>query len=283
VLGRRGDAHVVASETCALELVDARYVREVAPGEMLIIDASGVQAIRPFPARPRRACIFEQIYFARPDSTVFGMPVYETRKTLGRLLARDQPARADVVIAVPDSGVPGAIGFAEASGLPFEVGLLRSHYVGRTFIEPTQSVRDLGVKRKLGPVRSVLEGRRVVVVDDSLVRGTTARKIVRMLRNCGASEVHLRITAPPTTGPCFYGVDTPEQEELIAHRMSVAEIQAYLGADSLGYLSLEALREAEGDGRGGFCEACFSGDYPVQPQGGRGDAQVQLFSESVRS
>jgi amidophosphoribosyltransferase len=283
VLGRKGGAHVVASETCALEFVDAEFVREVEPGEMLIIDQSGVQSIRPFPARPRKACVFEQIYFSRPDSTVFGMPVYETRKTLGRLLARDRPAQADVVIAVPDSGVPGAIGYAEASGLPFEVGLLRSHYVGRTFIEPTQAVRDLSVKRKLAPVRSVLEGKRVVVVDDSLVRGTTARKIVRMLRNSGVAEVHLRITAPPTTGPCFYGVDTPEQEELIAHRMSVAEIRSYLGADSLGYLPIDSLREAEGAGRGGFCEACFTGEYPVLPQGREGDAQVPLFGEHTGS
>jgi amidophosphoribosyltransferase len=283
VLGRRGSAHVVASESCALDLVDAEFLREVEPGEMLIIDRGGVQSIRPFPVRPRRSCVFEQIYFSRPDSTVFGLPVYDTRKTLGRLLARERPASADVVIAVPDSGVPGAIGYAEASGLPFEVGLLRSHYVGRTFIEPTQAVRDLGVKRKLAPVRSVLEGRRVVVVDDSIVRGTTARKIVRMLRNVGAAEVHLRITAPPTTGPCFYGVDTPEQDELIAHRMSVAEIRTFLGADSLGYLPIEALREAEGAGRGGFCEACFTGEYPLQPQGRQGDAQVPLFGEHTGS
>lgn len=283
VLGRRGDAHVVASETCALELVGAEFIREVEPGEILIIDHGGVQSIRPFPARSRKACVFELIYFSRPDSTVFGMPVYETRKTLGRLLARDRPAAADVVIAVPDSGVPGAIGYAEASGLPFEVGLLRSHYVGRTFIEPTQAVRDLSVKRKLAPVRSVLEGRRVVVVDDSLVRGTTARKIVRMLRNSGVAEVHLRITAPPTTGPCFYGVDTPEQEELIAHRMSVEEIRVYLGADSLGYLPVESLWEAEGEGRSTFCEACFTGEYPVQPRGREGDSQVPLFGEHTGS
>lgn len=283
VLGRRGGAHLIASETCALDLVDAEFVREVEPGEMIIIDRSGLQSIKPFPTRPRRACIFEQIYFARPDSTVFGLPVYATRRSLGRLLARDRPVAADVVIAVPDSGLPGAIGYAEASGLPFELGLLRSPRVGRTFIAPTQAHRDTGVKRKLSPVRSVVEGQRVVVVDDSLVRGTTAREIVRLLRSAGAAEVHLRITAPPTTGPCFYGVDTPEQDELIAHRLSVAEIRAYLGADSLGYLPLEALHEAEGEGRGGFCEACFTGEYPVQPLGRQGDAQVQLFGDHTGS
>ncbi len=277
VLGCRGSAWVVASETCALDLVDATFAREVDPGEMVIVDAAGVQSLRPFPEKPRRACIFEQIYFSRPDSVVFGLPVYDTRRTLGRLLAAARPADADVVIAVPDSGVPGALGYAEASGLPFQVGLLRSHSVGRTFIEPDQAVRDLGVKRKLAPVRTVLEGRRVVVVDDSLVRGTTARKIVRMLRNVGAAEVHLRITSPPTTGPCFYGVDTPRQEELIAHRMSVDEIRAYLGVDSLGYLPVEDLWRAEGASAGGFCEACFTGDYPVAPRTEPDDAQIPLF------
>jgi amidophosphoribosyltransferase len=279
VMGRRGSARVVASETCALDLVDAHFEREILPGEMVIIDRDGVQSLRPFPPRPRRACVFEHIYFSRPDSTVFGLDVYETRRHLGRLLAHEQPAQADVVIPVPDSGVPGALGYAEASGIPFQFGLLRSHSVGRTFIEPSQAVRDLAVKRKLAPVRSVLAGQRVVVVDDSLVRGTTARKIVRMLRNSGAAEVHLRITCPPTTGSCFYGVDTPEQDELIAHRLSVEEIRAFLGADSLGYLSIDGLRVAQGAERGGFCEACFTGDYPLSPRKRTDDAQIPLFEQ----
>jgi amidophosphoribosyltransferase len=278
VLGQRGDALVVASETCALDLTDARYLREVEPGEMIIVDADGMRSLRPFARRPRRACVFEHIYFARPDSVVFGMSVYETRKQLGRLLAAEQPARADMVCPVPDSGVPGALGYAEASGIPFQLGLLRSHYVGRTFIEPLQHLRDSSVKLKLAPVRSLIAGKRLVVVDDSLVRGTTSRKIVAMLRDAGAAEVHLRITAPPTTGACFYGVDTPEPAQLIAHRMGVEDIRAYLGADSLGYLSLEGLRSAEGEGRGGFCEACFSGDYPVEGPAGAGRGQLPLFA-----
>jgi amidophosphoribosyltransferase len=265
VLGRRGDAWVVCSETCALSLIGGELVREVEPGEMVIIDADGLQSLRPFPQQPRRACIFEQIYFARPDSEVFGESVYGQRVALGRLLADEHPVQADVVVPVPDSGIPGALGFSQASGIPYQLGLLRSRYVGRTFIEPSQQIRDFGVKLKLSPVRAVLEGRRVVVVDDSIVRGTTSRKIVRMLREAGAAEVHLRITAPPTTGGCYYGVDTPTREELIAHRMSAAQICEHLGADSLGYLSLEGLRTVEGSGRGGYCEACFSGDYPIAP------------------
>ncbi|MCK6505494.1 amidophosphoribosyltransferase [Myxococcota bacterium] len=277
VLGRRGEAWAVASETCALDLIGAQVVREIEPGEMVIVDRDGVQALRPFPRRPRRACIFEHIYFARPDSEVFGMSVYETRLQLGRLLAREHPVPADVVVPVPDSGVAGALGYAEHSGIPYQRGLLRSHYVGRTFIEPSQQIRDFGVKLKLAPVKSVLAGKRVVVVDDSIVRGTTSRKIVRLLREAGAAEVHLRITAPPTRGSCFYGVDTPTSDELIAHRHDVEGIRTWLGADSLGYLSLEALRKAQGRDQGRFCEACFSLDYPVDPRPEDRVQQVQLF------
>jgi amidophosphoribosyltransferase len=277
VLGKRGDAWIVASETCALDLVGATYLREVEPGEMVIIDRDGVQALRPFQPRPRRACIFEHIYFARPDSTVFGKSVYQTRLDLGRSLAIEHSVDADVVIPVPDSGVTGALGYSEQSGIPFQMGLLRSHYVGRTFIEPSQSIRNFGVRLKLSPVRSVLNGRRVIVVDDSLVRGTTSKKIVRLIRDCGAKEVHLRITAPPTTGSCFYGVDTPDRDELIAHRMTPTEICEHLKADSLGYLSLGALRRIQGEQRGGFCEACFSGDYPVLPPDVAEEIQMPLF------
>jgi amidophosphoribosyltransferase len=277
VIGRRGGAWVVASETCALDLIDGTFEREVAPGEMVIIDSDGIQSLMPFPRRPRRSCIFEHIYFARPDSQIFGKSVYGTRLKLGRLTAEEHPVEADVVIPVPDSGVAGALGYAEASGIPYQLGLIRSHYVGRTFIEPSQQIRDFGVKLKLSPVREVISGKRVIVVDDSLVRGTTTRKVVRMLRACGVKEVHLRITAPPTTGSCYYGVDTPTQDELIAHRMEVDDIRRYLGADSLGYLSLEGLRAVEGQDRGEFCEACFSGEYPVDPSAEWVHRQMPLF------
>lgn len=280
VLGRRGAAWVVCSETCALDLIGATYVREVEPGEMVIIDPrEGLQSLKPLPRRPRRACIFEHIYFARPDSTVFGRSVYETRLTLGRLLAKAHPVEADAVVPVPDSGVPAALGYAEQSGIPFQLGLLRSHYVGRTFIEPSQQIRDFGVKLKLSTVRSVLEGKRVIVVDDSVVRGTTSRKIVRLVRSAGAREVHLRISAPPTTGSCFYGIDTPTREELIAHRMDLEGIRAYLEADSVGYLPLETLREAQGEDRGRYCEACFSGEYPVEIRSEGASVQMPLFMQ----
>ena len=278
VLGRKGTAWVVCSETCALDLIGATYLREVEPGEMVIIDPrEGLQSLKPLPRRPRRACIFEHIYFARPDSTVFGRSVYETRHTLGRLLARMHPVEADAVVPVPDSGVPAALGYVVESGIPYQLGLLRSHYVGRTFIEPSQQIRDFGVKLKLSTVRSVLEGRRVIVVDDSIVRGTTSRKIVRLVRSAGAREVHLRISAPPTTGSCFYGIDTPNREELIAHRMDLEGIRSYLEADSVGYLTLDALHEAQGEDRGRYCEACFSGDYPVEVRSEGASVQMPLF------
>jgi amidophosphoribosyltransferase len=264
VLGRLRNAWVLASETTALDLIEAEFIREVEPGEMVVIDESGMHSSHPLapPARLGR-CIFEYIYFARPDSVLWGRSVFEVRKELGRQLAREQPTPgSDLVIAVPDSGVPAAIGFAQASGLPYDVGLIRSHYVGRTFIEPQQSIRHFGVKLKLAAVRDVLRGRRVVVVDDSIVRGTTSRKIVKMIKAAGALEVHLRISSPPTQWPCYYGIDTPSRQELIASSHSVEEIARYVTADSLGYLSLEGLGQAVGDrSQATFCTACFSGRY----------------------
>ncbi len=265
-LGTLNGAHVIASEPTAFDLITAEFAREVEPGEMLIIDRSGMKSIRPFEPAPARMCVFEYVYFARPDSALGGRSVYVTRRALGRTLARECRVNADVVIGVPDSGVPAAIGFAEESGIPFQMGLIRSHYVGRTFIEPQQSIRHFGVRLKLNPVREVLSGKRVVVVDDSIVRGTTSRKIVKMLRDAGAREVHLRISSPPTRWPCFYGIDTPNRRELIAASHSEEEISKYVTADSLQYLSIAGLRDAVGyprDTGAGHCEACFSGDYPV--------------------
>jgi amidophosphoribosyltransferase len=262
VLGRVKNAYVIASETTALNLIEAEYLRELEPGEMVVIDETGLKSSFPFARRPPGRCIFELVYFARPDSQVFGQSVFEVRKNLGRALAREQPAEADVVIAVPDSGVAAALGFAAESGIPFDVGLIRSHYVGRTFIEPQQSIRHFGVKLKLAPVDSSLRGKRVVVVDDSIVRGTTSRKIVKMIKSAGASEVHLRISSPPTTWPCFYGIDTPSRQELIAASHTNDEIARYVTADSLGYLSLAGLHTAANDPEGNtFCSACFSGKY----------------------
>ena len=263
VLGKIGEAWVLSSETCALDLIEAEYVREVEPGEMVVIDERGLRSLRPFDAPPRLAkCVFELIYFARPDSKLFGASVYGVRKALGRQLARENPVQADLVIPVPDSGTPAAIGYAEESKIPFGFGLVRSHYVGRTFIEPSQSIRNFGVKLKLSAVAEEIRGKRVIVVDDSLVRGTTSRKIVKLLRDAGATEVHLRISSPPTRWPCFYGIDTPDREQLIASNHSVEEIGRYVTADSLGYLSLAGLRAAAG-AKEGFCDACFSGEYPV--------------------
>lgn len=269
VLGKLGDAHVLASETGALELVEAKFVREIEPGEMVIIEKGEVRSERLYhdPGATPRACIFELVYFARPDAKVFGVDVHDSRLAMGRQLAREAPAIADLVIPVPDSGVPAALGFAGESGLPFRHGLLRSHYVGRTFIEPSQSIRHFGVKLKLAAVRSVLEGKRVVVVDDSLVRGTTSRKIVKMLRDAGATEVHVRISCPPTAWPCYYGIDTPTRGELIAATQSTDAIAGFIGADSLAYLSTEGLHRSAGDAAGPsrrFCNACFTGEYPVE-------------------
>ncbi len=264
VLGRVDGATILCSETCALDLIDAEYVRDVEPGELVVVDANGVRSFRPFPPEPHRQCVFEHVYFARPDSLVFGRNVLASRLLLGRQLARECPADADIVVPVPDSGMGAALGYSQESGLSFEWGLIRNHYVGRTFIEPKQSIRSFGVKIKLNPVRSVLEGKRVALIDDSIVRGTTSRKIVGMVREAGASEVHLRISSPPTTGPCYYGIDTPLKSELIASRLSVDEIAKYVGADSLGYLSHEGLLRAVNDVEGRrHCTACFSGRYPV--------------------
>jgi amidophosphoribosyltransferase len=263
VLGMLKNGWVLASETTALDLIEAEFLRELEAGEMVVIDETGLHASQPFPPTRLGRCIFEQVYFAKPDSVLFGSSVYEVRKEMGRQLAKEQPAPgADLVIAVPDSGVPAAIGYAQESGIPYDVGLIRSHYVGRTFIEPQQSIRHFGVKLKLSAVRQVLKGKRVVVVDDSIVRGTTSRKIVKMLKAAGALEVHLRISSPPTQWPCFYGIDTPSRHELIASSHTVEEIARYVTADSLGYITLEGLGTAVGDReRNTFCTACFSGQY----------------------
>jgi amidophosphoribosyltransferase len=264
-LGRLDDAWVVCSETCAMDLIGATYERDVAPGEILIISSEGVKSIKPFPPAPLAHCIFEHVYFARPDSYVFGRSVNEVRTELGRMLAREQPVEADVVVPVPDSGVCAAMGFHEESGVPLRMGLIRNHYVGRTFIEPSQAIRDFGVKLKLNPVRYLLHGQRVVLVDDSIVRGTTSRKIVRMVRQAGAKEVHLRISCPPTISPCFYGVDTPTRSELIASNHNVEEIRKFVEADSVGYLSLGSLRKAVADDqKHEYCYACYTGDYPTE-------------------
>src|ERR1700726_4056194 len=255
-LGRLEGAWVVASETCAFDLIDAEYLREVEPGEMVRISRSGLESIRFAPEKPHQYCIFEHVYFSRPDSVVFGRQVNQSRERLGRLLAREHPVDADIVTPVPDSGVPAAIGYAAESGIPFRMGLIRNHYIGRTFIEPEQAIRDFGVKLKLNPVRRMLEGKRVILVDDSIVRGTTSRKIVRLVREAGATEVHVRISCPPTISPCYYGVDTPRREELIAAQKPIEEIRQFLGADSLGYLSLKSLRAALGDTEGKFWTSC---------------------------
>lgn len=278
VMGRLGDAVVFASETTALDLIGGVTEREVAPGEMIIVDSDGsITSLNPFPRRTRKACIFEHIYFARPNSTVFGAPVYDSRFAFGRALARTAPVDADVVIPVPDSGTPAALGYAQESAVPFLQGLIRSHYVGRTFIEPDQQIRDFGVRLKLSPVRSVIEGKRLVVVDDSIVRGTTSKKIVRLLRNAGAAEVHLRISSPPIVASCFYGVDTPTREELIAHRLTVEETRSYIGADSLAYLDRDVMLGCVGSPAETWCDACFSGDYPVPPEDTDQTFQLPLF------
>jgi amidophosphoribosyltransferase len=262
-LGRLGEAYIVCSETCALDLIDATWVRDIEPGEVFIVGPEGEKSIRPFPPAPKAHCVFEHVYFARPDSYVFGKSVDQVRTELGRRLAAEHPADADVVVPVPDSGVCAATGFAEASGLPLQMGLIRNHYVGRTFIEPHQSIRHFGVRVKLNPVKSILQGRKVVLVDDSIVRGTTSRKIVKMVRAAGASEVHVRISCPPTVSPCFYGVDTPRRSELIGSTHSIDEIRRYIGADSLGYLSLDGLLSAVGSARSSYCTSCYTGEYPV--------------------
>jgi len=263
-LGRLGDAVVICSETCAMDLIGVTYERDVEPGEVLIVSADGIKSIKPFAPAPIAQCIFEHVYFARPDSIVFGRSVNEVRTDLGRVLAREQPVDADVIVPVPDSGVCAAMGFAEESGIPLRMGLIRNHYVGRTFIQPQSSIRHFGVKVKLNPVRSILDGRRVVLVDDSIVRGTTSRKIVGMVRAAGAKEVHVRISCPPTISPCYYGVDTPSREELIAATHTLDEIRDFLEADSVAYLSLEGLLSTVQSEQSSYCRSCYTGQYPVE-------------------
>jgi amidophosphoribosyltransferase len=278
VLGRKQDAVVIASETCALDLIGAEMVREVEPGEILVVDDRGLRGFKAFSA-PKKHCIFELIYFARPDSIVFSKNVYQVRKELGRQLALEHPADADMVVPIPDSGVPVAIGYAQEAGIPFEMALVRNHYVGRTFIEPEEHIRHFGVKVKLNPVKDFLSGKRLILVDDSIVRGTTSKKILTLLRQAGAREIHQRIGSPPTIGPCHYGIDTPTREELIAASSGIEPIREYIGADTLGYLSTERMLCAVNARNDEFCLACFTDEYPVEIPRERPVAQLTLFQE----
>jgi len=269
VLGELDGSYVLASETCAFDLIGATYLRDVEPGEMVLIDKHGIQSLRPLDNPSPKFCVFEYVYFARPDSNLEGVNVYNARYQIGVELAKESPAEADIVVPVPDSGVPPAMGYAEASGIPFQMGLIRNHYVGRTFIEPQQAIRNFGVKLKLNPNRKLIEGKRVVLVDDSIVRGTTSRKIVEMVRAAGAAEVHMRISSPPTKHSCFYGIDTPDEDELLANKMNLDEMCEAINADSLAFVSSEGMYRAVGRPRDVHCDACFSGDYPVSIDGPR--------------
>jgi amidophosphoribosyltransferase len=284
VLGKlKGDGGtVICSETCALDLIEADFVREVAPGEMIVVGSGGMETHRPFLPAVERFCIFEHVYFSRPDSILGGKSIYEVRKELGRQLARELPADADIVIPIPDSGVPAALGYSEVSGIPFEMGLIRNHYVGRTFIEPQQSIRHFGVKIKLNAVRGVVDGKRVVVVDDSIVRGTTGRKIIKMIRAAGAREIHVRISSPPTCYPCFYGIDTPLRRDLIAATHTLEETNTYLTSDTLGYLSMQGLHACVPNGKATYCDACFSGHYTIPLETEEAGEQLPLFRGAVR-
>ena len=264
-LGRLGDAYVVCSETCALDLIGASYERDIEPGEVFVVDENGPRSYSPFASTPSAHCVFEHVYFARPDSYVFGQSVNEVRTNLGRLLATESAVDADVVVPIPDSGLCAASGYAETAEVPLKMGLIRNHYVGRTFIQPQQSIRGFKVKVKLNTVKSILEGKRVILVDDSIVRGTTSQKIVKMIKAAGAKEVHMRISCPPTVSPCYYGIDTPHRDELIAATHSVSEIRDYMGADSLAYLSLDGLKNAVGPSHNRYCNACYTREYPVEP------------------
>ncbi len=264
VLGRLKKGYVVGSETCALDLIGAEFIREIEPGEILTINEDGIQSFHPFPKVKPKFCIFEFIYFARPDSYIFGHNVYQVRRELGIQLAEEHPVEADIVIPTPDSGFPASIGFSHRSGIPLELGIIRNHYVGRTFIEPKESIRHFGVKIKLNSVKEAIRDKRVVVLDDSIVRGTTVRKNMRMIRNSGTKETHVRISSPPIIGPCFYGIDTPTKEELIASSHSVEEIRRFLRVHSLGYLSLEGLKKCVSPREEEFCYACFTGEYPIK-------------------
>jgi amidophosphoribosyltransferase len=286
-LGRLGTSYVVASETCALDLIGATFERDVEPGEVVVINDDGIESLRPFRDAASRFCIFEYVYFSRPDSHVEGLSVYEARKRIGAELSRESGVDADIVVPVPDSGVASAIGYAAEAGLPFEIGIIRNHYVGRTFIEPTQQIRNLGVRLKHNANRASLTGKRVILVDDSIVRGTTSVKIVEMVRAAGATEVHMRIAAPPTAHSCFYGIDTPELGELLASRMDVPAMAEHIGVNSLAFVSMDGLYRAMGEpGRNSespqFCDACFTGDYPTQLTDHDGDdeaTQLSLLAE----
>jgi amidophosphoribosyltransferase len=278
-LGKLDGAYIVASETCVMDLIEAEFIREVEPGELILINDQGIQSFFPFKKVETKHCVFEHIYFARPDSFIFGEHVYTARKNMGRAMAQESPADVDLIVPVPDSGVVSAMGFAEESGIPFEMGLIRNHYVGRTFIEPQSQIRHFGVKLKLNPVKEIIAGKRIAIIDDSIVRGTTARKIVKMLRDAGAKEVHLRISAPPILHSCFYGIDTPTKEELIAHTHDLEETRQYLAADSLAYLSLEKMMEVLENGKKKFCSACFDGNYPIPITDKKTDtSQMGLFA-----
>jgi len=287
VLGNLDGAPILASETCALDIIGAEFVRDIEPGEVIVITKDGIKSYHPFQKEPHRFCVFEYVYFARPDSVAEGRSVYDARKAIGEELAREAPADADMVIPVPDSGVPAALGFAQEAGIPFELGIIRNHYVGRTFIEPSDRIRHLGVRLKHNPNRAKLKGKRVILVDDSIVRGTTSKKIVQMVRDAGATEVHFRIASPPTIHSCFYGVDTPNEEDLLAHRMTVEEMRRFINADSLAFVSMDGLYRATGEKARNndapqFCDACFSGNYPIgltDITGGRGEKQLSLLAE----
>ena len=288
VLGRLGPAYILASETCALDIIGATYERDVEPGEIVVIDKDGLRSYKPFGPAPKRFCIFEYVYFSRPDSVIDGRNVYATRKRIGHELARESHVPADVVVPVPDSGVPAAIGYAEQARVPFELGIIRNHYVGRTFIEPTDQIRHLGVRLKHNANAAYLKGKRVILVDDSIVRGTTSVKIVEMVRNAGASEVHMRVSSPPTTHPCFYGIDTPERDKLLAARHDLESMRRFIGADSLAFVSLDGLYRAVGEphriaNAPQYCDACFSGEYPIplaDQDGGNVPKQLSLLAEA---
>ncbi|WP_139839662.1 amidophosphoribosyltransferase [Oceanibacterium hippocampi] len=286
VLGRLDEAYILASETCALEIIGAEFVREIDPGEMVVVDEDGITSHRPFPTHPRRFCIFEHVYFARPDSIFDDRSVYEARKRIGAELAKESHAPADLVIPIPDSGTPAALGYAQQVGLPFELGIIRNHYIGRTFIEPTDQIRHLGVRLKHSANAPLVKGKRIVLVDDSIVRGTTSTKIVTMMREAGASEVHMRIASPPTAHSCYYGVDTPERSKLLAARYDLAEMARLIGVDTLAFVSIDGLYRAMGEtsrneGQPQYCDACFTGDYPlalVDRDGGQ-ETQLSLLNE----
>jgi amidophosphoribosyltransferase len=287
VLGELDGRYILASETCALDIIGARFLRDIGNGEVVVISGAGIESLRPFPPRPARPCIFEYIYFARPDSIVHGQPVYNVRKAMGAELAREAPVAADVVVPVPDSGVPAALGFAQRSGIPFELGIIRNHYVGRTFIQPFQSVRELGVRLKHSANRAVVADKRIVLIDDSIVRGTTSVKIVQMMREAGAREVHFRISSPPITHPDYYGIDTPERDKLLAATHTLDEMRAYIGCDSLAFLSVDGIYRAMGEKgrdpvRPQFTDHCFTGDYPTHltDTGGDTKAQLSLLAEA---